>query len=59
MKEISSNNKNVSKLIKTTFRYNKINQKKEKRNNIISNYFIVERAHKSSSSNAKKNQSHV
>ena len=51
MKEISSNNKDVSRFIKTVFQYNKINQK----NNIINDYFIVERAHELSNLNVKKN----
>ena len=59
MKGISSSNENVSKLIETTFRYNKMSQKNEKRNNITSDYFIVKKTHKLSSSNAEKNQNHV
>ena len=54
MKEISSNNENVNKLVEATFQYNKINQRNEKRNNIISDHFIAQKAHELNNSNAKK-----
>ena len=51
MKEISSDNKNVDRFVKTILRNSKTSQKCEKKTNVISNYFIVEETLKINNSN--------